>query len=88
VWLPSGKHAIGPASASSPLLLEDFNGEIKSAAASPKSVDFSYQSSARAYVVIDKKPSKIEIDGAPSSLELNGNVLTLPRGQHLVTLVP
>ena len=88
VWLPAGKHSIGTAPASPPLLLKDFNGEIKSAAASAKSVDFSYQSSARAYVVVDKKPSKIEIDGTAAVLELHGNVLTLPRGQHLVTLAP
>ena len=88
VWLPVGKHSIEASVASSPILLEDFNGEIKSASASAKLIDFSYQSSARAYAVLDKKPSKIEIDGAPTVLELSGNVLTLPRGQHLVTLVP
>jgi hypothetical protein len=86
VWLPAGKHSIGSAPANAPILLEDFNGEIKSAGASAKSVDFSYQSSARAYAVVGTKPGKIEIDGAPAVLEWNGNVLTLPRGQHLVTL--
>jgi len=88
VWLPRGTHSVEAAPASSPILLQDFNGEIKSASASAKSVDFSYQSSARAYAVLDKKPSRIEIDGAPAPLQLQGNVLTLPRGQHLVTLVP
>ena len=88
VWLPSGKHSIEASPTSPPLLLEDFNGEIKSASASAKSIDFSYQSSARAYAVLNQKPSKMAIDGALVVLELNGNVLTLPRGQHLVTLVP
>jgi hypothetical protein len=88
VWLPSGKHSVEASATSPPLLLEDFNGEIKSASASAKSIDFSYQSSARAYAVVNPKPTKMAIDGALVVLELNGNVLTLPRGQHLVTLVP
>jgi hypothetical protein len=88
LWLPRGTHSVEAALTSPALYLRDFNGEIKSASASNKSVDFSYQSSARAFAVLDRKPSKIEIDGAEAALELDGNVLMLPKGQHLITLLP
>lgn len=88
VWLSSGKHSIESGIATPPILVEDFAGEIKSASASAKAVDFSYQSSARAYGVLSKAPSRLEIDGAPAAIELKGRILSLPRGQHLVTLYP
>ncbi len=88
LWLPRGTHSIEAALVSPALYLQDFNGEIRTASASNKSVDFSYQSSARAFAVLDRKPSRMEIDGAASALVLDGNVLMLPKGQHLVTLFP
>jgi hypothetical protein len=88
LWLPRGTHSIESALIKPALYMKDFNGEIKSASATSKSIDFSYQSSARAFAVLDRKPSRIEVDGVEAALELNGNVLTLPRGQHLVTLIP
>jgi hypothetical protein len=88
LWLPRGTHSVEAALVNPALYLLDFNGEIQSASASGKSVDFSYRSSARAFAVLDRKPSKVEIDGADAALQMDGNVLLLPKGQHLVTLWP
>ena len=88
VWLPSGSHSIEPSSDSPPLRIEAFAGELKSAAASPSSVEFAYRSSARALALLDRPPASVEIDGAPVEPRYQGNVLLLPRGQHLVTLIP
>ena len=88
IWLPRGTHTLEAALLNPALHIRDFNGEIRTASATTKQIEFSYQSSARAFAVLDKKPSKMELDGAEAPLEWNGNVLTLPRGQHLVTLTP
>ena len=88
IWLPRGTHTLEAALLNPALHIRDFNGEIRTASATTKQIEFSYQSSARAFAVLDKKPSKMQLDGAEAPLEWSGNVLILPRGQHLVTLTP
>jgi hypothetical protein len=50
-------------------------------------VEFSYQSSARAIAIFDRRPLKLSLDGANEPLEFAGpNTILLPRGQHVVTI--
>jgi hypothetical protein len=86
VWLPAGSHSIQTAPKSPIMRLIDFNGELISASASDDSIRFGYRSSAHALAVVDRAPMRIEIDGEEVHSAIQNNVLTLPRGQHLVTL--
>jgi hypothetical protein len=88
VWIPRGTHTLEAALTMPALSVKDFNGEIRTASATSKQIEFSYQSSARAFAALDRKPSRMEVDGAESPIDWNEGVLTLPRGQHLVTLTP
>ncbi|HKW97333.1 MAG TPA: hypothetical protein VJN43_06335, partial [Bryobacteraceae bacterium] len=69
----------------------DFNGDLRSAERlADSSIEISYESSARALALIDRKPSRLELDGAGANLDVlasgpNFSVL-LPRGQHFVTI--
>ncbi len=86
VWLPGGAHSIEPASKSLGMRVTGFNGELKSASATPGGIEFAYRSSARALAMIDRAPRRVEIDGAEVPLKVEGTVMFLPRGQHLVVL--
>jgi hypothetical protein len=90
LWLPSGPAVIEAAQKDSAMRILDFNGELRSANAFAGSLEFSYQSSARAMAVLNARPSEIEIDGANVRPEFppSGSrfVLTLPRGQHVVRI--
>jgi hypothetical protein len=89
VLLPRGMHSIEAAPKAAAMRLVDFNGELKSASALADGVEFAYQSSARAMAEIDGPGAlkRVEIDGAEVKPQVVGNVLLLPRGQHLVTIV-
>jgi hypothetical protein len=87
VWLPRGMHAIEPAAKLAGMRLLDINGELKSATAVPGGVEFAYQSNARAMVMLKRPPKRVEIDGTEAPPHCVGNVLMLPRGQHIVTLL-
>ena len=88
VWLPAGAHTIEPAQADSGPRLLRLNGELKAArGVDAHSIEFSYQSAARAIAVLDRPPQTVEIDFAPAAAKSAGpNTLLLPRGQHIVTL--
>jgi hypothetical protein len=77
---------VEPAAVSPAFRILDFNGELRSAAAKGASADFSYQSSARALAVLERKPSRLEIDGVAVNPEMQGLTLLLPKGQHLVSM--
>ena len=88
VWLPAGQHAIEPAQKDATIHIIDFNGNLRTASAAGRDIEFSYESNSRALAVLDARPVNLEIDGAPSPvklLESGPNFVTvLPRGQHLV----
>ena len=88
LWLPAGPAVIEPAQNEPAARILDFNGELHSAKASDGSLEFSYQSSARAMAIVNVRPSKLEIDGAAVEAEFpqsgRGFLLILPRGQHVV----
>ena len=90
VWLPPGAHAVEAAPAPPRLRLVDFNGELRTAAALPEGIEFSYQSASRALAVVERKPARLEVDGDSATIEgiegAAGFVLFLPRGQHLVVV--
>ena len=88
LYLPAGVHTVEPGSDPPPLRVAYFNGELASAqVVDGRTVEMAYQSSARAFAVLNHKPARVEIDGAQSALELAApDTITLPRGQHLVTI--
>jgi hypothetical protein len=84
VWLPAGPHAVEPAAAAPPLRLVRLNGDLDSArVAGPDSIEFSYQSAARAIAIFDRTPSALQIDGVAAPTPTSPAVL-LPRGQHVI----
>lgn len=87
VWLPPGAHAVEPGGAEAKLRMLDFNGELRTAAATSGGLVFSYQSSSRALALLERKPGFLEIDGEPCAVEglegSGGFVLFLPPGQHV-----
>ena len=84
VWLPKGSYVVEPAP-SSAAAVKDFNGDLRTAAATPRGVELSYQSGSRAIAVLNGKVKRLEIDGREETpVFLADQVLALPRGQHLV----
>jgi hypothetical protein len=90
LWVPAGRHSVGPAPRSPAVRLLDLTGELTGADSLAGGLEFSYRSSARAFAVIDKRPHRVEIDGTaaqPRVLDtVSGFTLSLPRGQHLVRI--
>ena len=86
LWLPSGSFVIEPATAT-PVRMADFNGDLKTAAWTGRGVDFSYRSGSRAIALINGKVAKLEIDGTTvTPVFLGDRALSLPRGQHVVSI--
>ncbi|HZU29248.1 MAG TPA: hypothetical protein VFA04_27245, partial [Bryobacteraceae bacterium] len=85
LWLPPGPCAIEAAARETPVRVLDFNGTIRSANATSKGVEFAYESASRAIAVLSAPAARVEVDGFP--VEASGAILTLPRGQHLVTAI-
>lgn len=85
VWLPAGTHAVEASKAEPVARIVDLNAELKSAKALPDGVEFVYQSSARAFAILDREAGKVEIDGEAADVR-EDRLLKLPRGQHIVTV--
>lgn len=86
VLVPSGKHTLTPAVTPAPVLLTDFNGEIRSAVSTPSSTEVAYFSRSRTIAVLAKPVSSIEVDGAQlQNPDRQGAAVLLPVGQHVVT---
>ncbi|MBV8731625.1 MAG: hypothetical protein JO336_17600 [Acidobacteriia bacterium] len=88
VWLPAGTHTVEPAAAKPGLHLLYLNGDLRAARVlDGATIEFSYQSSARAIAVLDRAPAKIEVDNKAIEIPAAGaKTLLLPRGQHVVTV--
>jgi len=88
LWLPAGPHAVEPAAPGAGPRLLHLNGELRAArAVSANSLEFTYQSAARAIAIFSRTPVKLQIDGVEEAPKLAGPAtLLLPRGQHVVTL--
>ena len=70
--------------------LVELNGELQNASATAGGIDFSYRSQARALALFAERPEAIEIDGQAMPCEEiespRGFIVSLPRGQHLVSV--
>ena len=86
IWLPPGRQVIESSPKASTFRVLDFNGELRSASATQRGVDLSYACKSRALVRLDNAPQSVEVDGTEIPVVMLGDVLTLPRGQHLVSL--
>jgi hypothetical protein len=98
VWLPAGTHSVEPAPGNGTLRLVRLNGELKAARTLANGgLEFAYQSTARAIVVLDRAPRRVRIDGVDGGADCRVNcgfemagpaTLLLPRGEHVVTITP
>ena len=88
VWLPAGPHSVEPTDRPRGARLVRLNADLKAArAVNATTIEFSYQTAARAIAILDRPPRGTEIDGAEEPLERAGpNTILLPRGQHVVTI--
>jgi len=88
VWLPAGPHSVEPTDQPRGARLVHLNADLKAArAVNATTIEFSYQTTARAIAILDRPPRRTEIDGAEEPLQRAGpNTILLPRGQHVVTI--
>ena len=88
VWLPAGPHSVEPTGRPSGARLVRLNGDLRAArAVNATTIEFSYQTTARAIAILDRPPLRTQIDGAEEPLQRAGpNTILLPRGQHVVTI--
>ena len=88
VWLPAGPHSIEPTDQPHGALLVRLNADLKAArTVNTTTIEFSYQTTARAIAILNRPPLRTQIDGAEEPLQRAGpNTILLPRGQHVVTI--
>jgi hypothetical protein len=88
VWLPAGPHSVEPTGRPLGARLLRLNADIRAArAVNAKTIEFSYQTTARAIAILDRPPLHSQIDGAEEPLQQAGpTTILLPRGQHVVTI--
>jgi hypothetical protein len=86
VWLPAGSFVLESAPMPVGRIL-DFNGDLRTAAATAKGLELSYSSGGRALAVLSGNVRRLEVDGQEEKpLMVGTNVLALPRGQHLISI--
>jgi hypothetical protein len=87
VWVPPGKHLLGPSAAAPPLSVLDFTGTVETATSLANGIELAYRSGARALASLDRKPARLTLDGHPAPLDMVGPlVVRLPRGSHTAVL--
>jgi hypothetical protein len=90
LWLPAGRHKVGPAPRVPAVRLLDLTGELTGAGSLAGGLEFAYRSSARAFAMVDKRPRSVQIDGKAVQAKVldavYGFTLCLPRGQHSVRI--
>lgn len=88
VWLPAGAHSVEPGKEAPGLQLVWLNAGLRDARViGERTLEFSYESAARAIAILSRRPCKLAVDGANQTLEFAGpNTILLPRGQHVVTI--
>ncbi len=84
LWLPPGAQSVEPARQDATYRLLDLNGELRSASAVPRGIEFSYRAGSRALARFSETPSRLEVDGEQIEVQCRQGVCFLPRGQHLV----
>ena len=90
LWLPAGNHTIEPGVEVPQIRLTELNADLKSVWSDATTIEFSYESTARAFATLDKPIRKLVIDGVVTESKLwifeDSWILVLPKGQHLVTV--
>lgn len=87
VWLPPGAHVLTAAPRATELRVERLNADLKSASVTGSTVQFAYQSTARATAILSHRPKVLEVDGEEIEPQWFGDLtLVLSRGQHIVTM--
>ncbi|HUB80157.1 MAG TPA: hypothetical protein VMB03_15230 [Bryobacteraceae bacterium] len=88
VWMPPGTHVVEAAKDAPGVHVVRLNADLRGARwLSSNTVELSYESTARAIVILDRRPVKLTMDGAEQYLDLAGpKTILLPRGQHVVTI--
>jgi hypothetical protein len=85
LWLPSGSHVVENAAEAPAARILDFNGDLRDATIrADGGLEFLYESSSRAFAILDPAPQALEIDGKLVALETVGRAIVLPRGTHSV----
>jgi hypothetical protein len=88
VWLPAGRHTVGPAATLPLARLLYLNGDLLGASVADDAIEFEYRSRAQAIALLDREPQSIFVDGQPVSVPvLKGTKhwsLFLPKGAHRV----
>jgi hypothetical protein len=89
VWLPAGAHSLEAGEAAAGPHLLRLTADLESArAVNAKTIEFSYQSSARAIAILDRAPVTVQVDGSDEAVQLTGATsFFLPRGQHFVSII-
>ena len=89
VWLPAGAHSLEPATGVPGPHLLRLTADLESGrAVNATTIEFSYQSNARAIAILDRAPLELHVDGSSEPLLPAGpKTIFLPRGQHFVTIV-
>ena len=86
VWLPGGAHSVEAAGAHGGPRLLRVNADLKSSRyLDPSTIEFTYQSQARAFAILDRTVRSLQIDGVAEPVP-GSKTLVLPRGQHVVTV--
>ena len=86
IWLPAGSFVLEPAEIPASAITH-FNGSLRTAVSSGKTIELSYQSGSRALAVLNGNVKRLEVDGQEVAATMAAEkVLALPRGQHLVSI--
>lgn len=91
LWLPAGPVVAEHSAKDTTFHVLDFNGQLRTASVDGKTLEISYQQSWRAIAILDREPVSVEVDGVkeePVMMKRDDGayVLTLPSGQHLVSM--
>jgi hypothetical protein len=86
IWLPPGVHSVEPAreKTTAPRLVR-LNADLRSAGVlGAGSIEFTYQSAARAIAILDRAPRSLRVDGKEMLVPEGSTTILLPHGQHTV----
>ena len=91
LWLPAGPAVAEHTTQDTTFHILDFNGQLRSARVEGTAVELAYQQPWRAIAILDREPASVEVDGVHEKpvavMRSDGAyVVTLPSGQHLVSL--
>ncbi len=92
VWLPAGEHRLESGTEAPAVKLTGINGELESAWMDGRALQFSYRSTARVMVTLNRPVQVLLIDGQQVRPNLwvfeDGDwVLVLPKGQHFISIL-